>query len=458
MKVRCYGLCRDISHVNTNNTHNRPHFTRYHPQLDQRSVKLLCSHNATSFPLWARIATLVPGKTIALPVAAWPQLLTTIASTSHALAPVVANNAQRKREKANAKREENGQPPAKRPLAVRSTALCSLPQTVRLIVRPQDKHNPSSPLELSLGLVVDHQALRTNTRKAYQPIHGKVVAFDLGGATLLSTSDGDLLGRNWLARIERWDSLLVKIAQGQQKRGLPVATPRYRTLVQQIDGFLKTNIFRIVNAWVDRVRPEKIVREDSTFHLSPNLSKRLNRLLSRFGKRYLEQALKRLESTHGIVVERREGAYTSQQCHGCGYTDAKNRVSQSVFRCRFCGNTCHADVNAARVLHSRRSAVVSVLTVRCDGLCRHKSHVNTEQPTSTTASRKRLLHAQVAAFQAAHPFVPRAVSFGNQSRARGRTDDPRWENPYFREACQAFLHSGKPTPPSVFAREQVRFT
>ena len=70
------------------------------------------------------------------------------------------------------------------------------------------------------------------------------------------------------------------------------------------------------------------MREAVGFHLQPGLSKRLNRLLSRFGKRYLEQALKRLESTHGIVVESREagGQLVRQICrvrarHGYGISE-----------------------------------------------------------------------------------------------------------------------------------------
>lgn len=39
--------------------------------------------------------------------------------------------------------------------------------------------------------------------------------------------------------------------------------------------------------------------------------------------------------------------FTSQQCHACGHTDARNRESQASFRCVKCGNTGHADTHAA---------------------------------------------------------------------------------------------------------------
>jgi putative transposase len=39
--------------------------------------------------------------------------------------------------------------------------------------------------------------------------------------------------------------------------------------------------------------------------------------------------------------------HTSQRCAVCGHTDAENRKSQAVFRCRACGHKANADVNAA---------------------------------------------------------------------------------------------------------------
>ena len=57
-----------------------------------------------------------------------------------------------------------------------------------------------------------------------------------------------------------------------------------------------------------------------------------------------------------------------------------------------------------------------------------------------------LLHAQVAAFQAAHPGVSRASSLRGKPLARGRRDDPRLGNPYFSAVLEAALKAGQPTP------------
>lgn len=205
--------------------HCRPSFKHYHPQLDQRSVRLQeakgkvnkdnSKDNAqepsrknttgkpchgSAFPLWATISTLTPGQTLALPVAAWPELMATIASTSEIAASEKEGRTFARRERAAEKRKAAGKPAARSHRPLRDAALCSLPQTVRLILRPQDRTRVDSPLALSLGLVVDHAATRSRSRERYVPIAGKTVSFDLGGAILMATSEGDLLGRNWLKK------------------------------------------------------------------------------------------------------------------------------------------------------------------------------------------------------------------------------------------------------------------
>jgi putative transposase len=56
----------------------------------------------------------------------------------------------------------------------------------------------------------------------------------------------------------------------------------------------------------------------------------------------------RLEHKAAGRVEKINPAYTSQTRNACGHRAAGNRESQAVFRCRACGHTDHADVNAAR--------------------------------------------------------------------------------------------------------------
>ena len=45
--------------------------------------------------------------------------------------------------------------------------------------------------------------------------------------------------------------------------------------------------------------------------------------------------------------------FTSQICSNCGYKSKENRESQSMFKCKKCGNTQNADHNAAKNIYAR---------------------------------------------------------------------------------------------------------
>ncbi|WP_063810079.1 RNA-guided endonuclease TnpB family protein [Kibdelosporangium phytohabitans] len=55
----------------------------------------------------------------------------------------------------------------------------------------------------------------------------------------------------------------------------------------------------------------------------------------------------------GTAFVRVDPAYTSQECHSCGWIDRGNRRSQASFICGRCGFVGHADHNAARNIPDR---------------------------------------------------------------------------------------------------------
>jgi transposase len=79
----------------------------------------------------------------------------------------------------------------------------------------------------------------------------------------------------------------------------------------------------------------------------------LNREILRSGWGVLER---RLQDKAPGRVEKINAAYTSQTCSGCGHRDPESRESQSRFRCRACGLTINADVNAARNIAAGHAA------------------------------------------------------------------------------------------------------
>jgi len=124
---------------------------------------------------------------------------------------------------------------------------------------------------------------------------------------------------------------------------------------------LENEINRYINRLVELYRPARIVVERLDFR-GQNLSRRMNRLLSRFGKRIVREKLKSLQELYGIEVIETNPAYSSQECSGCGYVDKKNRKSTQEFECQACGKRVNAQVNSAQNLLRRRS--VEGITIR----------------------------------------------------------------------------------------------
>jgi transposase, IS605 OrfB family, central region len=88
---------------------------------------------------------------------------------------------------------------------------------------------------------------------------------------------------------------------------------------------------------------------------SPELSKRMNRMIQNFGKRYIKEKLQRLQELYGIEVVEINPAYTSQECSCCGYIDKKNRKDTQEFECKVCGNKMNAQINGAKNISKRSS-------------------------------------------------------------------------------------------------------
>lgn len=76
-------------------------------------------------------------------------------------------------------------------------------------------------------------------------------------------------------------------------------------------------------------------------------------------KTYLQYKARR----QGKLVIEVSPFYSSQECAACGHVHQDNRVSQAEFVCLSCGNTDHADHNAAKVISLR--GVKQLLAGKC---------------------------------------------------------------------------------------------
>jgi IS605 OrfB family transposase len=199
------------------------------------------------------------------------------------------------------------------------------------------------------------------------PGTGEVVGVDRGVAVSAALSTGELLSVPGLRETEAKRLLRLQRRLARAKRG-----SNRRTRVKTAIGRLKARQTDRRKDWVEqtstrlarrfdliRVEDLKIknmVRSARGTIAAPGKNVRakagLNRSIHAAG---WGQLVSRLEHKAPGRVEKIDPAYTSQTCHACGHCAAENRESQAVFRCRACGHTDHADVNAAKNIAAGRA-------------------------------------------------------------------------------------------------------
>jgi transposase len=192
------------------------------------------------------------------------------------------------------------------------------------------------------------------------PGTGGVVGVDRGVAVSAALSTGELLSVPGLRETEARRPLRLRRRLARAKRG-----SNRRTRIKTAIGRLRARQTDRRRDWVEqtstglarrydliRVEDLKIrnmVRSARGTIAAPGKNVRakagLNRSIHAAGWGRL---VTRLEDKAPGRVEKIDPAYSSQACNACGHRAADNRESQAVFRCRACGRTDHADVNAAK--------------------------------------------------------------------------------------------------------------
>ena len=180
----------------------------------------------------------------------------------------------------------------------------------------------------------------------------KTLSFDLGLKRFITVDTGEAHGMRMMRKLKWFDAKLMRL-QGELKKahGGRVRLngfPQYQRLQWRIRMYIRNEVNRILNLIIHRHRPSTINVEDLDFR-GAGLSRKLNRMLSRFGLGPLAAKLESLEQL-GVKVNQVDAAYTSQCCSRCGWTHKDNRKTQSEFCCTRCGYSGNADHNASIVV------------------------------------------------------------------------------------------------------------
>lgn len=198
-----------------------------------------------------------------------------------------------------------------------------------------------------------------NNLKQTNTFKDKTIAFDLGLCNFIATPDGELYGQYWLNKLKQYDEKINELFSNRQycltnynkknpAKKIKVKSRRYNNLINQVRGFIKTETNRILNAYFDKHQDIKTVVVEKLKFSSPELSRRLNRIIQNFGYGLFKNKLEELSLFYGYEIVELNPAYTSQECSNCGYIARNNRKSQSVFKCECCGYEKNADVQSSR--------------------------------------------------------------------------------------------------------------
>jgi transposase, IS605 OrfB family, central region len=201
---------------------------------------------------------------------------------------------------------------------------------------------------------IEFRIIKQLKKREYIPATDEI-AIDLGLRPLFATDKGGLFGRNFFDTLKVFDKKITKRMANLQKRNIkPRSDKKYRKLVDDLREFLKNEINRLINIIIKIYKPKRIVIEKLDFR-SPELSKRMNRMIQNFGKRYINEKLQKLQELYGIEIIEINPAYTSQECNSCGYVDKNNRKDTQEFECKACGNKTNAQINGAKNILKRSS-------------------------------------------------------------------------------------------------------
>jgi len=204
-----------------------------------------------------------------------------------------------------------------------------------------------------------------------QPHTGSAMGVDRGVVCFAATSDGEIIeplnpGAHLQRRMARLQRQLARQQKGSRNRAKTKA--KIARLHQRIRRQRKDFLHKVSTRWskshalivLENLRIGNMTRsatgtiENPGSHVAQKAG--LNRAI-------LDQGWGKFARLLGYKTAERGGylllvppQHTSQTCSVCGHVAAENRESRDLFRCRACGHTEHADINAAKVILVRGTA------------------------------------------------------------------------------------------------------
>jgi IS605 OrfB family transposase len=176
---------------------------------------------------------------------------------------------------------------------------------------------------------------------------GKVVGIDRGIKKIAVTSKNQFFGGGQIKKVSK---RYEKIRSALQSRGSKSAKRHLQKISKKENRFRADVNHVIAKRIVESLDSGDVIALEKLTGIRQNvrLRKKQRKDLHKWNFFQFEQFLTYKANTRGISVGYVDARYTSQKCSVCGHISRSNRQSQSVFKCKHCGFSLNADLNASR--------------------------------------------------------------------------------------------------------------
>lgn len=176
---------------------------------------------------------------------------------------------------------------------------------------------------------------------------GKVVGVDRGIKKIAVTSENQFFGGGHIKKVSK---RYEKLRSALQSCGSRSAKRHLQKISKKENRFRADANHIITKRIVESLEPGTVIALEKLTGIrqTARLRKKQRVDLHKWNFHQFEQFLTYKAEAKRMRIEYVDSRYTSQKCSVCGYISRSNRQSQAVFKCKRCGFSLNADLNASR--------------------------------------------------------------------------------------------------------------
>ena len=186
------------------------------------------------------------------------------------------------------------------------------------------------------------------TKDVFDPeLTGKVVGIDRGIKKIAVTSENQFFSGGQIKKVSK---RYEKLRDALQSCGSKSAKRHLRRISKKENRFRTDANHVIAKRIVESLEPGTVIALEKLTGIrqTARLRKKQRKELHKWNFYQFEHFLTYKAEAKGMIIEYVDARYTSQKCSVCGYISRSNRQSQAIFKCKHCGFSLNADINASR--------------------------------------------------------------------------------------------------------------